>query len=747
MTDTFFPLFNVERVEDASQFAIPRAIAVHNACVRHRDFEVIQLFRQENGYLECVIVDVECDGVPHCNPYGIRYRERLALCISTNHRALVEVLALRKDFPILMHQNSVNFDSPPSLCLYFEPTDSILRTWTPENFLRRIQWWLEKSARGELHPTDQPVEQLFFVTKYELVMPWNFDELKKTQDQRFIVARGKTRSDDGETFFLHPVDKAIHLKGGITPIDIQLPPVIQGHIEQEPTKLSELAALLERRGVDLITILKEQISQRVGNEGVSEDADESLTVILLQVPICRAVDTPPEKMALKAFMLLTGTFKLGLKLGILINHTQRYYKDALSALAPSQEAWRDEQTLPLEVLRSLDPASARQQSGIVDEGPQGVIVGVGSLGSVMLELWGRSGWGKWTAIDKDHIKPHNLSRHIAFYQHIGTPKTDVVSALHAAIMNGASEIVPICADAISLNEETVKALSAAQLVVDASTTLEYPRIASSQVGFGRHMSVFLTPTGNAAVLLAEDENITIRLRTLEAQYYRAAIHEPWGEIHLDGNLCTFWSGGSCRDISTVLSYSRIVAHAATLAEQVQLAQSRPGALIRVWSRDPESGSVNAYRVPVHSERRLRLDDLDFFIDDGLEQKLRIQRMQKAPSETGGILLGYYDFNINAVVVVDAFPAPPDSESTAASFKRGIESLPELVAEASRRTAGIVQYIGEWHSHPPGHTSTPSQDDLYQLVYLSLGMAQDGLPAVSLIIGEHDMQVMKGMVKA
>ena len=35
-----------------------------------------------------------------------------------------------------------------------------MRTWTPEAFLRRIQWWLEKSARGELHAADQPVEHL-----------------------------------------------------------------------------------------------------------------------------------------------------------------------------------------------------------------------------------------------------------------------------------------------------------------------------------------------------------------------------------------------------------------------------------------------------------------------------------------------------------------------------------------------------------------------------------------------------------
>jgi hypothetical protein len=73
-------------------------------------------------------------------------------------------------------------------------------------------------------------------------------------------------------------------------------------------------------------------------------------------------------------------------------------------------------------------------------------------------------------------------------------------------------------------------------------------------------------------------------------------------------------------------------------------------------------------------------------------------------------------------------------------------LAKAVSEASRRTAGIVNYIGEWHSHPPGHSASPSKDDLIQLVHLALGMADDGLPGVQLIVGEDDLQVLQGMVK-
>ena len=143
---------------------------------------------------------------------------------------------------------------------------------------------------------------------------------------------------------------------------------------------------------------------------------------------------------------------------------------------------------------------------------------------------------------------------------------------------------------------------------------------------------------------------------------------------------------------------------------------------------------------------MKFDELELFFDAGIEEKLRSMRLKSFPTETGGILLGYYDLNVKAVVIVDALPAPTDSKSSRTSFERGVAGLAAAVEDAARRTAGVVGYLGEWHSHPPGHSSHPSQDDILQLVYLALGMADDGLPAVSLIVGEHDIQILQGEVR-
>jgi len=311
---------------------------------------------------------------------------------------------------------------------------------------------------------------------------------------------------------------------------------------------------------------------------------------------------------------------------------------------------------------------------------------------------------------------------------------------------GDGEVAALYGDACNLaNEEIAKSLRDANVVIDASTTLEYPRQASTVDDLPRHISAFITPNGNSAVLLAEDGMRLTRLRTLEAQYYRAVIQNDWGKQHLRGNLGTFWSGASCRDISTILPYSRIMVHAGTLAEHIPHISAQTDAVIRIWDLDPSSGSTAVHSVEIYSEDRMNFGELDLFMDEGVERQLRQLRAAALPNETGGVLLGYYDFNVNAVVVVCGLAPPPDSKSTPGMFERGVSGLVEAVNDATERTAGVVGYVGEWHSHPPNHSAMPSGHDLIQLLHLAFGMADDGLPALQVIVGEHDIRIIPGRV--
>ncbi|NAP06946.1 JAB domain-containing protein [Pseudomonas sp. BS3767] len=733
---------------DASALQLPRAVRLLDAVKRHRDYAPVRLLRfgvEGASNTECILVDVECDGIAPKNSAGIRYRERLALCVPDDLKTPIEVLALRKDFPLLMHQNQGPPGAPASLCLYFESATSVARTWTPQGFLRRVQWWLEKSSTGELHAADQPLEQLFFASKFELVLPWNMQALQQNPTSRFSIARSEDRRDQGFTCFLDVLSEERQGSGAVAHIELTLPPVVHGFVERDPATLGQLAEMLSRRNTDLLSILKAELQGQVGELGLAVLPENKWTIILLHIPICRIAGAEPEAITQRALLVPVGASSLGVAVGALFLHEGRYFRDLMNT-QPS-DVWQEQIVIPMDVLYRNSGTAARMQSGIVAQGPAAVLVGAGSLGSAMLNLWGRSGWGRWTVIDKDHIRPHNLSRHVAFTQQIGESKAKVAAKLHELAVAGATSITAIDADASDFNQELIsQALSTAELVIDVSTTLEYPRSTSDRDDFARHMSAFVTPNGEAAVLLVEDRKRTCRLRTLEAQYYRALIQEAWGAAHLSGEAGTFWSGAGCRDISVVMPYSRILAHASTLAEQVQTGAEADKALIRVWHRDPVLGGVTVHDVSASPEQCMELGDFRVFIDHGVEHQLRVLRNEGFPNETGGILLGYYDFNIGAAVVVAGLPASPDSQGTPHSFKRGVVGQVEALKEAAERTGGMVSYIGDWHSHPPGHSAAPSQHDLIQLAHLALGMADDGLPAIQLIVGERDMHILQAEVK-
>ena len=753
MEENFHEIAGFGELTDTEQLNLPRARALVAAVHDAGDFTLVRLlFHTVPGgpRIEVLVVDVECDGVPSRNPAGIQYRERLALCVPEDPQALVEVLALRKSFPVLMHQNHGTRDGAASLCLYFEPTRTVMRTWTPQRFLRRIQWWLEQSARGELHPADQPVEQLFFASKYELVLPWNLDALRATAGVKMAVARSKPRPDGGGTFFLRPVgDGGNEPAGSASLIELTLPPVVQGFVERDPGTLGGLADMLSQRGVQLLPPLIAALSYGVGSAGVPAGTAESFVVIVMHIPLVREVGGAVQQVSRRAFLVVGDVRELGVKTGALYLLDRKYFAElqgSVLARAPANE-WKTEPICPMSVLQFPDSAAARQQSSIHVEGPRAALVGAGSLGSAMLNLWTRAGWGQWSVIDKDHVKPHNLVRHTAFSQHVGELKCDVVSEICGAATESAANVTAVRGDACDAGVPAIEAvLNSGSLVVDASAALEYPRQASFQDALPRHVTVFVTPAGNGAVLMLEDRARSMRLRTLEAQYYRAVIRQAWGERHLEGNLGTYWSGASCRDISVSMPYSRISVHASTLAEQIMFRAQSDEACIRVWERDPDSGGVSVHDVVPATERRLDFGDLTVFYDDGLAAHLTALRLAALPNETGGVLLGYHDFNVGAIVLVDALPAPSDSHASPASFERGTSGLVRAVQEASARTAGIVGYVGEWHSHPRGHSAKPSRDDLIQLVELSLGMHSDGLPALQLIVGENDIQVLQGMVK-
>lgn len=722
-----------------------------DAVANSRAFKLLELgtvgIGQETD--DVLIVQLASEEVPTRNAVGILYRERLAIVVSRKARRIPVVYPLRATFPPVWHRNSPKPGHPADLCLYFEAAISTLRTMTPASFLKRVEWWMQATANETLHPADQAVEQLFFRTPYELVLPFDF-EARQSSRETLYFSRDRNQDREAGTFIgaYLPSGEAPPGAPQIALVQIDMPPTVHGAVRNSPTTLGELSDWMAEQGADLKAHLTKYISSDFPTGGAGKNTGPERTTLLIRAPVVRMAGGAIEAVQYRAYFVALTLYELGSKMDVLFELEDKYFNGVGAGPAPGAiNRWRPVRANPVEVSFQNDRAASRRQSGVTEAGPAGVLLGVGSLGSAVHNIWLRSGWGSWTVVDKDHVKAHNITRHIATFDQVGMTKVQAVLEHAELVAIGESLVRGIEADALDgAHAELMKALGSADIVVDVTTTLDYPRKASLNAALARHASMFVSPSGSDGVILLEDTNRATTLLSLEAQYYRAIISEPWGEHHLRNNLGSFLSGASCRDISVRLPYSAVLAHAANQSEQLMRLLRQDAAVARVWSRDADSGGISVNYVPAAAQLILPLGKFTAFLDKGLEDKLFALREAALPKETGGVLLGYWDLNINALVLVDVIPAPVDSESSETAFVRGTEGLVEAVTEVRRRTGGIVGYVGEWHSHPPGVRADASSTDMKQLATLALRMLEDGLPVASLIVGEGEIQLMQGQIR-
>lgn len=731
----------IERIPD--ELANSQLLGLMHACEEHPDFRVVELRRFSTPQPYVGIVVEACDGtIAPQNSVGILPRERLCLSYQQGAATPAEVRALRSDFPDVLHLNGVDEHEPASLCLY-ESWSFEERRWTPQRHLARILWWLRCSSDGTLHAQDQGLEQLFYDTGYVVVLPVEFNDQPAEALGLLYLTEVKWT---GKRIYLIVASAKPERHGSlIQPLVVDVPPISNQPVQRAARTLGELDDQLRRLGSEL----EPHLSQAVKRQSRILNGEAALSgslLLLLRVPRMR--DEKIERVDVRGFLVADGFEQVGIKLGALFRPQlgkPAFAVDdiAIGASKPDQaDKWR---TASIEL---VDPRSmpsrqhARAMSGIDDEGADfaGVLAGVGSLGSALADMWVRGGWGRWTYIDHDEVSPHNLVRHHARSGEVGLSKAHVVQAQSAhALGRGCDGFSAICAKAN--DAEVENALMTADLLVDASTTIEVPRD-WSELDLPRSASVFFTFSGSSAVLLVEDRARQVRLSSLEAQYYRAILTQEWGEAHLErpGRVRV---GAGCRDHSLVLSYELVLLHAAQLSRRLRKAVSDAQGSIQVWTLDDATGGITAASVPVHTTRSRQFGEWSVRWDDGLVAKMRAMRRVKLPSETGGILVGVIDQKLRTITIVDACEAPADSQEEANSFVRGTEGGQAYVSRCERLTAGMVGYVGEWHSHPQGHSTKPSATDILLLGTLTMRLRRDGIPVLMVIVTAEDFGVSLG----
>ena len=718
-------------------------------------WDLVALFHAEEPNLYVLVANLVNSSIERDNGYGIRRRETLGIEVCSEN-TLPTVRVLRDDFPRGMHTNyPTREDDLVSICLYTDSTASILRTWTAESFLSRIEWWFDAAAKGMLHPSEQPLEQPFFESGSEIVLPHEMRTRVLNEGEQIYATQVVTRTESvpqGYTFLTELTQGSTEASPFYL-IQLRTPVKSDNTVRTFPSTLKGLLHyLIDEARVNegaLVDSLVSSITELNGELQTPDLDTRHCTVILVQIPLSRGATQEVEGIAYVAFLLFFHPMQLLSDIGLYTKdpETGRYARilgNTVEQYLESGDA-KNPLVLPTHVLFKNSIESFQLQSGLEPSSTNGFIVGLGALGSCIAELFARSGWGNWSYIDKDHVRPHNLTRHTSVYPQVGQMKVDVVHQLACLIRGEDLSEEALSIDAIAVDKEKLKeTMQDKHLVIDATTTLEYPRRTSKIKELPRHVSLFLTPDSKSSVLLLEDSHRTIKLAALEAQYYRALISTEWGDRHLSSHADSFWSGNSCRDLSYRIPYTNVMTHASLLVDSLMDISGNEAAKITVFEKNDETRCVSCHSVDVTPIREIECNGFVVIVDEGLIEKVSNYREASLPNETGGVIVGYYDFTEKLIALVDCRPAPLDSRSSTNFFERGTEGVQEDISTMYKKTMGNVVYLGEWHSHPTLSSSDPSPQDDRQLKKMTAQMASEGIPWIQLIVGEsQDISIRIG----
>lgn len=681
---------------------------------------------------DVVVFDVEPE-VPQAPVADIRRTERLAVSFSDDDHRMPETISLRSSFPLVPHLNPRSEGYPwKSLCLFEETYPDLKLRWTAAFFVRRVQAWLTRTARGDLHESDQPLEPFLLGNTIPLVIPPAlFSENDPERSDLVITAVG-TSADF--TLIARRGQDENHSDGlRFAAVRLKAQPQVHGVIWSQPKTLSELQDLVAGAGLDILAALRDRLG---GWRHDNREILDSKLVLILWLPKKRKETSPVEATDIWAFLTAATLKDVGEALGL-----WQVQNDEIADLIPRDLARRGED-VQVDILRPVSGFSsegAAYLSGTDQESAKVTAVGAGALGSQVILNLIRSGWGRWDIVDNDHLLPHNLARHALPGWALGSRKAPALATVANNLFQAEDVACGIVADALQSQDHEAlrRSLSEADLVVDLSASVTVARhLAIDVQSPARRISLFLSPDGSDLVLLVEDKSRRIRLDDLEMQYYREVVNRPEFADHLraDGRLLRY--AHSCRDVTGVIPQDLVCLHAGLGARAIRSANVRDQAKIALWrvGDDLEVDVLTVDPVPV-----VRRADVGWEIrtNESVSRTLHDLRARKLPNETGGVLVGHHDQEHRILYVADALPSPPDSEEWPTVYIRGCEGLRDEVRRIEDCTGGMLTYVGEWHSHPDGRGVAPSDEDRKVFAWLGEHMAMDCLPPLMVIVGEEE----------
>ena len=668
-------------------------------------------------------LDFEVVGLPQYRLIPVRNIEPITIYISNEET--LPIVTVRDDFPIVPHLNVHEDNVRKSLCYSDLGYHEIRHKLNGRFLLTCIENWFRKTSMNQLHRPDQPLEPFFPYVNNVII--WN-GQLGKPYFDKYIVEDrefGKLmyQSSDGNYFAV---------------FSLPVPPDFSNLIHNMPQTLLELLRSFKNCDT-IITWLTDLLSivrfPKIYNKYFRQERNSLLAckvLINIAIPKQRTDRAPIETFDLRSFVIDKSLKDILTDYGLSLNG---------SKLEPSKHTGGNGANIaitPFIVHLAQSKLKCRWANQVdeTDGEKHFSLVGVGAIGSHILNNCLRSGYGKWTIIDHDYFWPHNIARHVLTSNDIGYSKVKSLEKV-ASLIQSDSDLVAIASDVFGKDNSVIVAFGQSDIILDASASIAVERhLALDVQSDARRISCFLSPQGTATIMLLESVDRSARLDLLEMQYYRELLKNEKYSDHMSLPETLVYSG-TCRSISSRISQDNISLSAALCCKAIKLHTSNTNGEIIIWTHATDSVEKESFMADkwiTHEQGGWKIE-----LSLSLLGEMRTDREKALPNETGGVLIGAYDIARKRIYVVYQVRAPEDSISSPTSFIRGCANLPERLKYIHETTLDNLTYIGEWHSHPSVNTQR-STDDV-KLHKAIVGYNRENcLPGCMMILGTDNFSI-------
>jgi len=719
---------------------INRAKQVATALENNDYSKIVNCHRNHNGKeLITAIVEVQRATIAE---EDIKWDERVSIEFDKDDRLVPTVCSLRKDFPRLIHTNMGKDNEPVSLCLYEETWEEIQLSWTAPKFIEQIRTWFEKASKGELHAEDQPLEpfivsnNILLVNSKSLVSK-NVKVVKPIRQIGYSITWALVEKEELENNY--PIN--------VMPVVVEVIPLEHGVINSIPQNLKELSRMLSDDSISFIECFSNSFNKAYSNfiDGKQyDDIKGSNVCIIVNIPKKREKNGGIEGSEIKAFVTHQKIREVGCDIGVMIYVDKGLDPkvDGLPVLI-GRDKTKTGESITFDVLRVVTENNrniALQMASLdLEKQPNISQIGAGALGSQIYMNLIKMGFGNWSLIDHDFLLPHNTSKHYLCGS-LGYGKAELMA------YNGNLMLNEVCSSHIAAevlgrqnndedNDNIFKALLNSDIIIDASTKVEVERhIALDIEKKGNKITVFINPKGTDLVILSDGKGSVYRLDILEMQYYRGILRTEYLKDHFKPPEDRIRYSQSCRDVTNRIPQDVFAVFGGIAARFILNCYDSNKPFIKIWRYEKEITDISSNSIDIFNFDEIEINGWAVYYDDHVINSIKEARKNKLPNETGGVLLGCYDMKRKRIYIVDILLAPADSEERPYYFVRGCKGLKDKVREINGITGGNLVYVGEWHSHPEGCSSRPSNDDNKAFKYQLKYMQKDGYPAIQLIYG-------------